>query len=111
VDKRSNTLPALQHSKAFVVNFLSAGRDELSNRFASKEPDKFRDVEWRASEVAKGAPILHQDVVAYAECVVDQEIDAGDHYVYIGLMEGGETLEGVSPLTYFRRVYGAWPVE
>src|ERR1700745_3136182 len=47
VDKNSNTLPALRHSKKFVVNYLSAGRGDLANLFASKEPDKFQTVSWR----------------------------------------------------------------
>jgi flavin reductase (DIM6/NTAB) family NADH-FMN oxidoreductase RutF len=37
VDQCSNTLPALQHTRRFVVNYLVAGRGELSNLFASKE--------------------------------------------------------------------------
>src|SRR6266536_4037747 len=46
VDKRSQTLPSIQTSGAFVVNFLVAGREELSNRFASKDPDKLAGVAW-----------------------------------------------------------------
>src|ERR1051325_12071645 len=47
VDKNSNTLPALRHSKKFVVTFLTAGRGDLSNLFASKASDKFADVAGR----------------------------------------------------------------
>ena len=47
VDKNSNTLPGLRHSRKFVVNYLSAGRGDLANLFASKEPDKFQNVSWR----------------------------------------------------------------
>ena len=50
VDKNSNTLPALRHSKKFVVNYLSAGRGDLANLFASKEPDKFQNVSWRPGQ-------------------------------------------------------------
>src|SRR2546423_12069348 len=38
VDTRSQTLPALQCSGRFVVNYLLAERDGLANLFASKEP-------------------------------------------------------------------------
>src|SRR5260370_2011390 len=47
VDKNSNTLPALRHSKKFVVNYLSAARGDLANLFASKEPAKFQNVSSR----------------------------------------------------------------
>src|SRR5688500_4762464 len=74
IDKSSRTLPALLHSRAFAINFLSAGREALSNRFASKEPDKFAGLSFRPSSVAKGAPIFHEDIVACAECNVTQTV-------------------------------------
>ena len=107
VDKRSNTLPALQETKAFVVNFLAEGRGDLSNKFASRDPDKFAGITWTASERASGAPILADDVLAYAECTTYQEIDAGDHWIFLGLIEGGAASDG-SPLTYYKREYSTW---
>jgi flavin reductase (DIM6/NTAB) family NADH-FMN oxidoreductase RutF len=107
VDKRSQTLPALQHSRRFVVNYLSAGRDALANLFASKEPDKFADVAWRPA--SNGMPWLHEDSLAYAECTTIQEVEAGDHVVLIGRVEAGEPpLPGSQPLMYFRRTYATW---
>jgi flavin reductase (DIM6/NTAB) family NADH-FMN oxidoreductase RutF len=107
VDKNSNTLPALRESKKFVVNYLSAGRGDLSNLFASKEPDKFRGVAWRPA--ANGMPLLHTDSLAHAECTITQEIEAGDHYVFLALVDGGKPpAPGTHPLMYFRRTYGTW---
>jgi flavin reductase (DIM6/NTAB) family NADH-FMN oxidoreductase RutF len=108
VDKRSRTLPSIRTAGSFVVNFLAAGREELSNRFASKEPDKLAGVTWEPSRVAAGAPIMVDDVVAVAECVVTREIDAGDHWALIGCIEAGVVYERV-PLMYYRRAYAAWP--
>jgi flavin reductase (DIM6/NTAB) family NADH-FMN oxidoreductase RutF len=86
VDKRSQTLPSLRDCGAFVVNFLVHGRDAISNVFASKTEDKFLGLHWEASAVANGAPILVNDVLAYAECTVEREIDAGDHVILLGLI-------------------------
>lgn len=110
VDKRSQTLPALEAAGAFVVNFLAAGRHALSSTFASRSPDKFAGVSWEPSAVANGAPILVHDVVAYAECVIHQRVEAGDHVILIGRIEAGATRPG-SPLMYYRRTYAAWPDE
>lgn len=108
VDKRSNTLPALRHSRKWVVNFLAAGRGELSNVFASKEPDKFASVSWRPA--SNGMPLLHADSIAHAECALEQEVDAGDHVVMIGRVVAGEPpAPGTQPLMYFRRTYATWP--
>src|ERR1700682_91154 len=59
IDKKSNALPALRHSQKFVINYLSAGRGDLANLFASKEPDKFQGVSWRPA--SNGMPWMHAD--------------------------------------------------
>jgi len=108
LDATSRTLGMLREHGSFVVNFLSAGRESLSTLFASKGEDKFASVQWRASEIAKGAPIMYADVVAYAECVISREIAAGDHQLFLASVDGGEFFGG-RPLMYFRRTYAPWP--
>ncbi len=108
VDKSSNTLRAVRNSRAFAVNFLSAGREKLAARFASKAADKFSGVAWRPSAAAGGAPILAEDSVAVAECTVVDAIEAGDHWIFVGSVEGGEVFGG-HPLMYYRRAYAIWP--
>jgi flavin reductase (DIM6/NTAB) family NADH-FMN oxidoreductase RutF len=107
VDKNSNTLPALRHSGKFVVNYLSAGRGDLANLFASKEPDKFQNVSWRPA--GNNMPWLHTDTIAHAECTLAQELDAGDHLILLGeVTNGTQPAPGTKPLMYFRRSYGTW---
>ena len=110
VDRTSRTLPALQHARAFVINFLRAGAEELSTRFASKADDKFKDVPWVPSSLANGAPILRDHIVAFAECTVEEVHEVGDHVMFIGRVVGGTSSDGV-PLIYYRRTYAAWPAE
>lgn len=110
LDRTSRTLRALLERKAFTVNFLAAGRGELATRFASKDDDKFSGVAWRPSIVATGSPILADDSVAYAECLSERTIDAGDHILVIGSVVAGAVLPG-APLMYYRRTYAAWPQE
>lgn len=110
LDKSSRTLRALLGSNAFVVNYLAAGREDLATRFATKADDKFAGIVSRASAVAKGAPILEADSVAYAECVVSRTIEAGDHMLIVASVEGGAVLAG-APLMYYRRTYAGWPEE
>ena len=108
VDRLSNTLPALEHSGAFVVNFLAADQEDLAMRFASKSAEKFAGLEWSPSAKAGGAPILVDRVVAHAECRVTERIEAGDHIIFIGLIEHGVVCEGV-PLMFFRHQFAPWP--
>src|SRR5256885_7232825 len=105
VGNRSETLPAIMDSGAFVVNLLSEDAEEASRAFAGKSPDKFAGHRWVPSRVAGGAPILEDLALAYAECVVVKTIEAGDHWVFIAAIEGVEVFPG-SPLVYFQRGYG-----
>lgn len=110
VDKTSRTLSALRHTQKFVINFLKLGSEEISTLFASKAENKFRGFTWDASSIAGGAPILRDNVVAFAECVVVQTIEAGDHFIFVASVEGGELLGGI-PLMYYQRTYAPWPKE
>lgn len=110
VDKTSRTLVALRHSRAFCVNFLKVGAEDVATLFASKAEDKFAGVPFRSSTLAGGAPMLVEQSVAVAECVVTEIIEAGDHWLFIGSVEGG-TVSGGTPVMYYKRTYAAWPEE
>ena len=110
IDKTSRTLPDIQGHRAFVINFLKQGHDDVSDHFASKKEEKFTGISWRPSAIAGGAPVLEDAIVAYAECVVEQAIEAGDHWLFIARVDGGAVLEG-APLMYYRRTYAGWPLE
>lgn len=109
IDKSSRTLAALQHHQAFVINFLNERAADVARLFATKSDEKFRDISWNASSVARGAPILSDLSIAFAECHVTEMIEAGDHWVFIASVEAGAVLGG-TPLIYWRRTYAAWPV-
>jgi flavin reductase (DIM6/NTAB) family NADH-FMN oxidoreductase RutF len=110
LDRSSNTLPALQRSQHFVVNFLAAGREELALRFAGKSADKFAGISW-APTVAHGLPVLHEDSVAYIACEVANEIEAGDHILFLGRVFEAKPPDVDSlPLLYFRRTFDRWPI-
>jgi flavin reductase (DIM6/NTAB) family NADH-FMN oxidoreductase RutF len=110
IDKTSRTLPALRHHRGFVINFLKEGAEDVATLFASKSNDKFKDLEWQPATAAGGAPILSGISLAYAACRVTEIHEAGDHVLFVGLVEAGEVLGG-TPLMYYKRTYAAWPTE
>jgi flavin reductase (DIM6/NTAB) family NADH-FMN oxidoreductase RutF len=110
LDRSSNTLPALQRRERFVVNFLAAGREDLALRFAGKSSDKFAEISWDVN-ARHGLPVLHEDTVAYIACEVVNEIEAGDHILFLGRVFEAKPPEVDSlPLLYFRRTFDRWPV-
>ena len=107
VDLGSRTLAALRARREFVVNFVGAGRSELCLLFASKEEDKFADIEWRAT--TGGLPLLHEDVLAWAECTTVRELEIGDHVLLVAeVLDGDVQPELEPPLLYYRRSWGVW---
>lgn len=106
VDRDSRTLPALLHTKRFVVNFMRDDHEEICRRFASKADDKFADVAWTPGK--GGVPILHEGAVAHAECVTLDELEIGDHVVVTGRVEAGTgPAADDKPIVYFRRSYSS----
>jgi flavin reductase (DIM6/NTAB) family NADH-FMN oxidoreductase RutF len=103
VSRRVNSYPVLTQSGGFVVNILAQGQRQLSQRFASKEPDKFAGVAWAPS--ATGAPIL-DGALAWLECLPWRRVTAGDHVVLIGEVVDLGVNPG-EPLAFFGRAYGA----
>ena len=105
VDKTSNTLPAVHHTGGFTANILAAGREQLARRMATKLTDKFDGLPWRTPHSKLGGPILEQDSAAYAVCALRDTIEAGDHWILIGLVTDGAQRDGVAPLLFSRRTY------
>jgi len=105
IDKHSNTLPALQESGGFTVNFLAGGREHLAVLYASKSEEKFNEIAWRRPDLPEGGPILHEDCAAYAVCTTREAIEAGDHWIFLGEVREGAVIEERLPLVYHRREY------
>jgi flavin reductase (DIM6/NTAB) family NADH-FMN oxidoreductase RutF len=106
VDSNSRTLPALVHTKRFVVNFMRDDCAEICQLFASKSDDKFARVSWTPG--VGGVPILHEGAVAHAECVTLDELEMGDHVVVTGRVEAGSApAPDDVPIVYFRRAYSS----
>ena len=108
VDRNSRTLPALLHTKRFVVNFMRSDHEEICRLFASKADDKFARVAWTPG--LGGVPILHEGAVAHAECVTVEELELGDHVVVAGeVAVGSSPADDDVPIVYFRRSYTSAP--
>lgn len=105
VDKNSNTLPAIQHSGGFTINFVGHQSDNVARLMATKGADKFEEIAWRRPELAQGGPVLHEDTAAHIVCRTWKAVEAGDHWVFIGEVMEGATREKQLPLVFHRRAF------
>lgn len=102
-DKSSSSWPQVRACGHFCVNVVGADQLELCKQFASRGGDKFTGVAHRMSP--RGMPVL-DDVVAYIECTLEDEIDAGDHTIAVGRVQHLEVTRGQDPLLFFKGRYG-----
>jgi flavin reductase (DIM6/NTAB) family NADH-FMN oxidoreductase RutF len=107
IDKTSNTLAAVQAAGGFTANILASGREQLARRMATKLSDKFDTIKWRRPAGESGGPIMEDDAAAYAVCTLRRTIEAGDHWIVLGLVTDGAHFEGVKPMVYSRHLYDA----
>lgn len=81
VDNGSDTLAPMLNSRAFCINVLADGQQDLSNRFAKKGGDKFNGVSYVAG--ATDAPRLSGTLMSI-DCRVSAVHDGGDHKIVVG---------------------------
>jgi flavin reductase (DIM6/NTAB) family NADH-FMN oxidoreductase RutF len=103
-DKASSTHSLIQKSRAFTVNVLSTDQSALSNLFADKKREAIRFDGLDCATGATGCPRL-PGALSALDCHVRDEIDAGDHVVYIALVEAAEFESERAPLVYYRGAY------
>jgi 3-hydroxy-9,10-secoandrosta-1,3,5(10)-triene-9,17-dione monooxygenase reductase component len=100
--KSSTSWPKLRRSGSFCINVLSAQQKAVCDQFA--KPGQFADIPWRAG--VTGSPIL-DGVIAYIDCNLEAEHDAGDHVIAVGRVRDLQILDAnAEPLLFFRGAYG-----
>ena len=101
--KQSSSWAKIQAAGNYCVNILGSDDEALCRTFASKSTDKFEGVGWKAGP--SGSPILTSSL-AWIDCAMHEEVDAGDHIVAIGRVLDLGASESSGPLAYFRGGYG-----
>lgn len=104
VMKTSTTYPRIRDTGTFAVNVLSVGQETASNQFARRGTDKWAGITWHPTH--EGNPVL-DDTLAWLDCTIHAEHDAGDHIIVIGrvLQLGRTNDKQPKPLLYFEGQY------
>jgi len=77
----AGSYPLFSTTRHFAINILSEEQRAISSRFASKDADKFAQVQWQSGRT--GSPLI-AGTVAWLDCRTEQQIDAGDHLILVG---------------------------
>ncbi len=101
--RSSNSWPKLRDSGSFCINVLAEDQQAVSDTFARSGIDKFDGLDWHAGRT--GSPVL-AGALAYVDCDLEAEHDAGDHTIAVGRVVDLDVLRpDRSPLVFFRGAY------
>ena len=99
--KTSGNHDVFTTGSGFAVNILSETQKDISNTFARPCDDRFAAVDWH--EGPYGAPVL-AGVSAWFDCSLFKTVEAGDHVILMGKVEGFDTNPAPGP-GYARGAY------
>lgn len=105
IDQAHGINPLLdQQDACFAVSLLTAGHEELSNRFAfEKDEDRFLAGDWQTATT--GAPVL-ADALAWLDCRLAARHPAGSHTLVVGeVVASAVPNPSGAPLLYWNRGY------
>ena len=114
ITKSNLSYEFIKGSKVFTVSILSQDAPlsfigQLGFK-SGRDTDKLKNIHYRSAQT--GAPIITDYVVSYLEARVINEIDIGNHALFIGEVVNAEVLSQKTPLTYtyyYREKRGTTP--
>ena len=104
VAERSSTLPTFSRAGRVAIHFLDDGQSDLAGHFAAVGTDRFTGPGW--IRLACGTPVL-TDPPAYVAGPVVQQLPAGDHRLFIVLLDRFQQRRPYAPLVYAGGRYGS----
>lgn len=93
---------AFEGCEHYAINVLSSGQQALSQRFASREADRFAGLD-NLGEGIGGIPLL-PDCLAWFECRNATRYEGGDHLIFLGEVVDFAKRDG-EPLLYYSGAY------
>jgi flavin reductase (DIM6/NTAB) family NADH-FMN oxidoreductase RutF len=107
IDKNAQSFAAFERNEHFAVHILHAGQEALSTICATRNADKFANVDWQPG--IGGAPIF-DEYSARFQCRVEHRYEGGDHQIIVGRVLDyscqNEQHQG-QPLLFFKGKYCA----
>jgi flavin reductase (DIM6/NTAB) family NADH-FMN oxidoreductase RutF len=103
VGREANTPGAIREAGRYALNFLRSGDAASAHRFAASRGTKFEGIKW---EPAPGGSPLLRGILAWVECEVEREVEAGDHVIFIGRVTAADMESPTeAPLVHFGGSY------
>jgi Conserved protein/domain typically associated with flavoprotein oxygenases, DIM6/NTAB family len=99
VDRRNLSLPDLSAVGTYAVNVLDEAQQDVSNRFAKANSDKWGGMPGVSDGCAD--VVLLPNALATFECEPYAQYDGGDHVIFIGRVKKHQSRSEGRPLVFF----------
>ncbi len=100
VTSGSRSWAAVKTVGRFTANILASDQRGLSQTLSGWSPSKFRSVPFDTEQ-----PSVIRGCLAWADCVLDQEVAAGDHTIVLATPRELTVTRAARPLIFFQRAY------
>ena len=97
IGRTSRTWPVLRETARLGVSILSAEQEHVGRQLASRAPDRFAGVPWRAT--TDGAVLL-DGASGWLETSVVQQVRAGDHDIVVLAVHDLDADHDIGPLVF-----------
>lgn len=107
VNRSTRTYNHIAERGHFGVNILGSVARDISDYCARSGADKFLNQDWLSNKGEWQSPAL-AGALAFLDCKIEQNIEAGTHAVLIGAVQGialSEFAREHEPLVYFQGAY------
>lgn len=101
IAKNANSYDAFMEAKHFAIHVLHLGQEDISRLFATKDVDKFSNIDWTESE--NGTPLLN-DYSVRLECTTEHRYEGGDHIIIVGRVTEMDNPDA-EPLGFYQGKY------
>ena len=100
VTNGSRSWAAVKAIGRFTANILASDQRGLSQTLSGWSPNKFRTVEFEPDQ-----PSVIRGCLAWADCIVEKEVEAGDHIIVLARPCELVVARASRPLIFFQRAY------
>lgn len=103
VGKKRFSYEFIPKAKSFAVHVMGRGNIETAKHFgfsSGKSKDKFGGIEFKDGKT--GSPIL-KDCVAYFDCEMVNNFEAGDHNLFVGKVIDAKLMSDEESLVFSRK--------
>jgi 3-hydroxy-9,10-secoandrosta-1,3,5(10)-triene-9,17-dione monooxygenase reductase component len=101
IAKNANSYDAFIQAENFAIHVLHSGQEDMSRLFATKDVDKFSEIEW--TEGQGGTPLLNEYSVRF-ECTTEDIYEGGDHMIIVGRVFNMDNPDA-EPLGFYQGKY------